>query len=334
MIKKDVIIVGGGPAGSACALKLQQYGLDTLILDKSEFPRTKLCAGWITPRVYKLLNMKEYPHGILKFDKINTYYYNKKNKEFSLCIKTKQYSIRRYEFDNWLLKKSNSNFLVHNVKSIEYDEKNQTYYIDNKFQANYLVGAGGTHCPVYRTFFKDLNSRSREYQIGALEIEFPYNYKDSNCYLWFCENNLPGYSWYVPKANGYLNIGLGAFTHKLKDKTLHWYFDHFIEKLKKSKLLNDFNEEPKGHTYYLREPAKKLYYKNAIIIGDSAGLATKDLGEGIGPAIESGFLAADWIYLKKKMNINLISEYSVYEFGLKGRILYYIFKTMDRFLFN
>jgi len=39
MIKKDVIIIGGGPAGSSCALKLKEYGFDTLILDKHEFPR-------------------------------------------------------------------------------------------------------------------------------------------------------------------------------------------------------------------------------------------------------------------------------------------------------
>lgn len=174
MIKKDVIIIGGGPAGSSCALKLKEYGFDTLILDKHEFPRLKLCAGWITPRVYQLLNMDEYPNGIIEFNRMHIHYYTNKNKEIKFTTKTKQYSIRRYEFDHWLLKKSGSDFMVHEVKKIE--QIDGFYIIDDKFQSKYLVGAGGTHCPVFRTFFKEINPRSKDYQIGALEIEFPYEY--------------------------------------------------------------------------------------------------------------------------------------------------------------
>src|SRR6185503_1670551 len=47
----DVLIAGGGPAGSACAWKLRQAGLDVIIIDKATFPRDKVCAGWITPQV-------------------------------------------------------------------------------------------------------------------------------------------------------------------------------------------------------------------------------------------------------------------------------------------
>ncbi len=52
MIQKDVLIVGGGPAGSACAQRLIRHGLDVLILDKAEFPRQKPCAGWVTPALF------------------------------------------------------------------------------------------------------------------------------------------------------------------------------------------------------------------------------------------------------------------------------------------
>jgi flavin-dependent dehydrogenase len=47
----DVVIVGGGPAGSACAWGLRHAGLDVVIVDKAMFPRDKVCAGWITPQV-------------------------------------------------------------------------------------------------------------------------------------------------------------------------------------------------------------------------------------------------------------------------------------------
>ena len=51
----DVIIIGGGPAGSTCAGKLRSGGLDVLIVDKAEFPRSKLCSGWITPGRRRLI---------------------------------------------------------------------------------------------------------------------------------------------------------------------------------------------------------------------------------------------------------------------------------------
>ena len=51
MITCDSLIVGGGPAGSACAGRLRAGGLDVLVLDRKTFPRDKTCAGWITPQV-------------------------------------------------------------------------------------------------------------------------------------------------------------------------------------------------------------------------------------------------------------------------------------------
>jgi flavin-dependent dehydrogenase len=47
----DVLIAGGGPAGSTCAWRLQQAGLDVVVMDRATFPRDKVCAGWITPQV-------------------------------------------------------------------------------------------------------------------------------------------------------------------------------------------------------------------------------------------------------------------------------------------
>jgi flavin-dependent dehydrogenase len=51
----DVLIVGGGPAGSSCAWKLRDSGLDVLIMDRQRFPRDKVCGGWITPQVLEEL---------------------------------------------------------------------------------------------------------------------------------------------------------------------------------------------------------------------------------------------------------------------------------------
>jgi flavin-dependent dehydrogenase len=51
----DVIVVGAGPAGSATAFHLAQRGLDVLVLEKTAFPREKVCGDGLTPRAVKQL---------------------------------------------------------------------------------------------------------------------------------------------------------------------------------------------------------------------------------------------------------------------------------------
>ena len=113
MIEAEVIVVGAGPAGCACAWKLNQNGLQTVLLDKKKFPRQKLCAGWITPGVLKNLQVKsgQYPHGLLTFNHIFFHVWGRK-----LRVPTFQYAIRRIEFDHWLLKKASVPLYLHPVQ--------------------------------------------------------------------------------------------------------------------------------------------------------------------------------------------------------------------------
>ena len=104
---------------------------------------------------------------------------------------------------------------------------------------------------------------------------------------------MPGYSWYVPKARGYLNVGIGGMAERIKrsgvDIRQHW--NHLIAKLDK-KLARGAHYDPVGYSYYLRGNVEVVRIGNAFITGDAAGLATRDMCEGIGPAIRSGHRAA------------------------------------------
>src|SRR6185503_10456118 len=53
----EVLIVGGGPGGSSCASRLVRAGVDVLVMDRSRFPRQKVCAGWVTPPVFASLDV-------------------------------------------------------------------------------------------------------------------------------------------------------------------------------------------------------------------------------------------------------------------------------------
>ncbi len=205
MQNTDVLIVGGGPAGASCAWSLQRQGVDCLILDRQSFPRLKLCAGWVPPGVWDDLGIRAdaYPYGLQEFSHLYV-----SIKGVRLAVPTLQYAIRRIEFDDWLLKRAAVPVELHHVRSIE--RLGSSYVVDDSYKANVIVGAGGTHCPVYRTFFSERYPRATEDLIVALEEEFAYPVSDPRCQLWFVEQGLPGYSWYVPKAKGYVNVGVGG----------------------------------------------------------------------------------------------------------------------------
>jgi flavin-dependent dehydrogenase len=287
----EVIIVGGGPAGSSAAWRLKRAGADVLVLDRERFPRLKLCAGWITPEVVRELEMDldAYPHRLLTFPRLRVHY-----GRLSLPVPCVQHSIRRFEWDAWLLERAGAPVEPHNVREIVADGAG--YVIDGAYRCRYLIGAGGTRCPVYRNLFRELNPRAHELQIVTLEHEIEYDWQDADCHLWFCEEGLPGYSWYVPKESGWLNVGIGGFAERIKsagqDIKVHWA--HFAAKLGDG-LTRGAHYDPAGYSYFLRGRVDVVRRDNAFITGDAAGLASRDLGEGIGPAIRSGLRAAEAI---------------------------------------
>jgi len=287
----EVIVVGGGPAGSAAAQRLKAAGADVLVLDKECFPRHKLCAGWITPEVIRDLNLdiSAYPHSFLSFRRLHWHL-----KGIHLPVPSLQHSIRRFEFDAWLLQRSGAEVVQHTVKDIRRD--GEDYLLDASFRCRYLIGAGGTSCPVHRWLFRDALPRARALQTVTLELEFPFDWLDPDCHLWFFDHGLPGYSWYVPKARGWLNVGVGAMAARLKRRGenigQHWL--HLATKLER-RFGIQLPEEPTGYSYYVRGPLEAVRIGNAFLTGDAAGLATRDLCEGIGPAIRSGQHAADSI---------------------------------------
>jgi flavin-dependent dehydrogenase len=84
-----------------------------------------------------------------------------------------------------------------------------------------------------------------------------------------------------------------------------------VEKLAALGLVQRHSYRPRGHAYYLRETDGPVQSGNAFIVGDAAGLATVDLGEGIGPAIKSGLLAADAIATGESYTVDSIRKRSV-----------------------
>ena len=318
MTAAEIIVVGGGPGGSTCAWKLRQAGREVLVLDKEEFPRRKPCAGWITPRVVRDLHLEEdnYPQTVSRFVRIKFHFPRRK-----FTLPTVQYAIRRVEFDNWLLQRAAVPVVRHTASDIR--KEGNAFLIDGEFRCRYIVGAGGTHCPVYRTLFKEARPRSPGSKITAMEDEFPSSPGETGCHLLF-PRDLPGYCWYVPKGNSHLNVGVGGISQRMdaRGKSILQYWTDLLGLLTERSLVDATPIEPRGHVYYRRDDTGPVQIGSAYIVGDSAGLATQDMGEGIGPAVRSGILAANAILSRGKYRADSVPKYSVFElafpFGQKS----------------
>lgn len=307
MIETDVLIVGGGPAGAACAWRLKQHGVVFLLLDKAEFPRPKVCAGWITPRVLHdiQLDPAAYPGNFTRFSRFNI-----EIRGLRFTLPTRQYAIRRVEFDQWLIQRVRENVVTHQVQQIL--REGDHYLVDGEYRARYLIGAGGTHCPVRSTFFESPGGLKKGTLIVAQEEEFLYPGAVERCHLWFLHDGLPGYAWYFPKSDGFVNVGVGGAAEELKrhGDTLRRHWELLVEKLERYNLVSGHTFKPTGHSYHLRASKPVMRRGNALLVGDALGVSTLDMGEGIGPSIQSGINAANAILNNIPYTLEGISSYS------------------------
>jgi menaquinone-9 beta-reductase len=291
----DALIIGGGPAGSACAWELARAGLNVAILDKSTFPRDKVCGGWITPQVVDSLEIDccQYSrHRILQpITGFKTSYIGGRETE-THYHRPVSYGIRRVEFDDYLLKRSGARrFEGEPVSAIE--KVSGGWTINGHIRCQVLVGAGGHFCPIAQ----HLNpGRRGEVVVAAQEAEFELrpeqkgfcSIRAKTPELYFCRD-LRGYGWCFRKGN-FLNIGLG----RLDSHALGAHVTEFIQFLRRTgKVAFDLPSKVLGHAYLLYGKANRQVVDDGVIlIGDAAGMAYAQSGEGIRPAIESGLLAA------------------------------------------
>jgi flavin-dependent dehydrogenase len=101
----------------------------------------------------------------------------------------------------------------------------------------------------------------------------------------------------------------------------HW--NHLIAKLDR-KLAKGAQYDPVGYSYYLRGNVQVVRIADAFITGDAAGLATRDMCEGIGPAIRSGHRAADAILKGVPYSLNDVTGASLGG-GMASRLLDWAF---------
>ena len=294
----DVLIVGGGPAGSACAWGLRDAGLEVVILDREMFPRHKVCGGWVTPAVFAELEIDpaEYGRGrvIQPITSFRTASMGGRAIESDYGREV-SYGILRSEFDDYLLRRSGARLRL-GAKLASLERERDGWLVNGHIKARLVVGAGGYFCPVARL----TGSRAKgENAVVAQEAEFEMDAAQmASCRvqpetpeLYFCPD-MKGYGWCFRKDN-FLNVGLG----RLDQHRLGEHVAEFVRFLKATGRIEfDIPSAMLGHAYLLYGPATRNVVDDGLLLaGDAAGLAYAQSGEGIRPAVESGLLAANTI---------------------------------------
>ncbi|MDA8383136.1 MAG: NAD(P)/FAD-dependent oxidoreductase [Betaproteobacteria bacterium] len=295
----DVLVVGGGPAGSTCARALRSQGIDVCVMDKAVFPRNKVCAGWVTPPVFESLaiDLDDYAQGralqpitgfhtgIIGGDVLETRY-----------GRTVSYGIRRWEFDHYLIARAGARLLL-GQRLDRLRREGEAWIVNDTIRTPLVVGAGGHFCAVARLM--GAKPENAQPLVAAQETEFEMTAAQAAACtvdpeipeLFFCQD-LKGYGWCFRKGP-FLNIGLGREdSHRLSE-----HVKEFCEFLRATgKVPFDVTEKFQGHAYLLYRPdARPAVGDGVMLIGDAAGLAYPQSGEGIRPAVESGLMAAQTI---------------------------------------
>ena len=291
-----VLIVGGGPAGSTCAWALAELGVEALLVDHAHFPRDKVCGGWITPQVVEELELDLEDYSRSRVLQPITGFRVGEIGDAAREVRYERpvsYGIRRCEFDEYLLRRSGAR-VREDFELREITRDRGAWLVNGEIRAATLVGASGHFCPVARLLPQAANGDA----VLAQEIEFRMTPEQAAACAVYAElpelyfsRDLLGYGWCIRKGE-FLNVGLGRL-----DKGLPAHVREFVSFLRTSGRIG-FDLEPHfpGHAYYLYGYSPRpLYANDVVLIGDAAGLAYAQSGEGIRPAVESGMLAAETI---------------------------------------
>jgi flavin-dependent dehydrogenase len=323
VIDYDVVIVGGGPAGSTCARFLTRGGARVAVIDRADFPRVKLCGGWLSTPIWEALGItpRDYSGGLWEWNACHVRFGG-----VDRTIACRGWFIRRFELDDFLLRQCGAELrlgvTVQEIRRADVDAEPESQeggagHRDHPtggpwsvagVRARHLVGAAGTHCPVARLLapprpMGPVGVQEHEFRADAGAIARSRVGGDGEPEL-LLHDDLSGYSWNVPKTD-WINVGSGTVDPTQVRAAWRRARARFCD-AGHVPAESAHQLEPKamkGHSYYLYDPAHldgaarvdEGGNGGAYLIGDSLGLAQPLTAEGILPAVISGRLLAEAI---------------------------------------
>lgn len=276
MEKYDVIIVGAGPAGLSCAKQLGNSKLKVLLAEKNSVIGPKVCAGGLTGKSIKTLNL---PDELIEFTYNKIHLFNKNNSFYIEDDSNFAYTIDRKVLGQWQLKQLNKFSNIEVKTDYRVSEITKEYVVINgeKIGYKHLVGADGSSSLVRRY----LKLTTEKIGVAIQYIIPTTKYKDFEIYF---DSNLfsAWYAWIFPHKN-YVSIGCGGDPKTISSKQLRKNFSTWLEK-------HDIDvSQGKYEAFPINGDFKAYRFEgNIYLAGDAGGFASRLTGEGIYQALVSG----------------------------------------------
>ena len=304
----DLIIVGAGPAGISTALHLAKLAPEliarTLILEKAQHPRHKLCGGGLLADAEVILgrlglDSREVPHVDVEwahFDYDGKGFRMRSEKQGAYAFRT----IRRHEFDAWLAGKAReAGFLIQEntaVKRVSVSGGEVLLETDRgEYRAAVVVGADGSKSVVRRFVIpQEATHTARLLEIVTEPRPQQSFHKQANSYFDFLyvPQGILGYSWDFPA----LEAGQPVRVRGIYDSNV---YPVKPEISLQAALADEFGRHGyqlgeyklEGHPLRWFEAGSAFAAAHVLLAGDAAG-ADALFGEGISIALGYGGLAA------------------------------------------
>jgi geranylgeranyl reductase family protein len=275
----DVLVVGGGPAGSTTAIRLADGGARVLLVDKATFPRDKPCGGGITTRAFAHCPVDPSPVVEEEVDVVELRFrYDDSVVRTAAAPVIRMTQRRRLDA-----------FLLDAARERGVEVREGTTIDATTAPADVVVGADGAN-----------GTTARAFGLGggivhgvAYEGNVGYDVVDRARYARRAVVELAdipgGYGWVFPKRD-HVNVGVGAWQEEGPRIRGHLARVCHAHGLDASQL-----DGLRGHRLPLRRPATRVAGDRALLVGDAAGLIDPVSGDGMYECFVSGRLAAEAI---------------------------------------
>lgn len=324
-LKADVVIIGGGPAGSVAAKKCAEKGFHTILLEKKRLPRRKVCSGMLLSKLVHVLIDNEFgpiPESICDHPKVLGYQWHTTEFGVELVDMPGITNTWRKNLDYWMNQKAKEagaeiweEALVKNViqqpngVTIKLNQAGERKTIEAKF----VIGADGANSVTRKSIFPGLNIRLigiySECHPGALDLDPRYYH------IFGSARTKPTPHWFdvihkkdcfVIETNGYKMSPKEAMIRAKEILADDWGLSPISKALWTEGCTVSFLRKDLLSGVFL--PAKG----NVLLVGGAAGIATgseRGEGEGINMALKSGILAAEAVIETKDASEQASSIY-------------------------
>ena len=313
----DVVIIGGGPAGSTVARYVAQSGVSVVVLDSRESIGSPLQCGELVPtndEMRRLCPNVPDMDDLFKTPKSAISKHTEVMKIItpsgkSLAFDFEGLVLNRVAHDEALVELAKKAGAEYKVGCFVNKIEGNTVYIRNgeEITGRVLVGAGGHNDPIRRAFWSEKSTN--------IPVKFSLkegNYGDA-VELHFGSMAPGGYAWMFPKSSG-ANIGLGIQKNFSKGKSLNLFAADFIDKYEGDSTFNGAGSLPMSGTI------KKFVKGNYVLVGDSAGMVLPSNGAGITIAMIGGRIAGQVISEHIKNGTELIQYEKIWKKQM-GRVM-------------